>query len=80
VAFGEGIRTALRPYVEHKNAHPEIAGELQEQADRALRHFSREGDLKRASLLMWAGANPRHLLAVEVEFSGSSSHSRARRP
>ncbi len=31
----------------------------QEQADRALRHFCFEGDLKWVSLLMWAGADPR---------------------
>ena len=59
VAFGEKIRTSLRPFVEYKKAHPEIASELQEQADRALRYFSREGDLKWVSLMLWAGANPR---------------------
>jgi ankyrin repeat protein len=59
VAFREKIRTALRPYVEYKKAHPELASGLQEQADRALRHFCNEGDLKWLSLLLWAGANPR---------------------
>lgn len=59
VAFGQKIRTALRPYVEYKKAHPELALGLQEQADRALRHFCNEGDLKWISLLLWAGANPR---------------------
>jgi len=59
VAFREKIRTALRPYVEYKKAHPEFAAGLQEQADRALRHFCNEGDLKWISLLLWAGANPR---------------------
>lgn len=59
VAFREKIRTALRPYVEYKKAHPELASGLQEQADRALRHFCNEGDLKWISLLLWAGANPR---------------------
>jgi hypothetical protein len=57
VAFREKIRTALRSYVE--KAHPELASGLQEQADRALRHFCNEGDLKWISLLLWAGANPR---------------------
>jgi hypothetical protein len=52
VAFGEKIRTTLRPYVEYKNTHPAIERELQDQEDRALRHFSREGDLKWVSLLM----------------------------
>jgi ankyrin repeat protein len=59
VAFREKIRTALRPYVEYKKAHPELASGLQEQADRALRHFCNEGDLKWINLLLWAGANPR---------------------
>jgi hypothetical protein len=58
-AFGEKIRTALRPFVEYKKTHPEHASALQEQSDRALRHFCYEGDLKWVSLLLWAGANPR---------------------
>ena len=58
VAFAERIRTALRPFVEYKKAHPELADQLQQQADRALRHFAREGDLKWVSLMLWAGANP----------------------
>ena len=59
VAFREKIRTALRPFVEYKKTHADVAPALQEQADRALRHFSYEGDLKWISLLIWAGANPR---------------------
>jgi hypothetical protein len=59
VAFGEKIRTALRPFLEWKQRHPELTSALQEQADRALRTFAYEGDLKWVSLLMWAGANPR---------------------
>ncbi len=58
-AFRERVRTALRPYVEYKKAHSELAPALQEQADRALRYFCYEGDLKWVSLLLWAGANPR---------------------
>jgi len=46
VAFGEKVRTALRPFVEYRKTHPEMASALQEQADRALRHFCYEGDLK----------------------------------
>jgi ankyrin repeat protein len=60
-AFGEKVRTALRPFVEYKKTHPELARVLQEQADRALRHFCHEGDLKWVNLLLWAGANPRTL-------------------
>lgn len=59
VAFGEKVRTALRPFVEYKRVHPDLAPALQEQADRALRHFCYEGNLKWISLLLWAGANPR---------------------
>jgi hypothetical protein len=59
IAFGEKVRTALRPFVDYKTAHPELSKELQDQADRALRHFCREGDLKWVSLLLWAGSDPR---------------------
>jgi hypothetical protein len=58
-AFGTKVRTALRPFVEYKRAHPELAPQLQEQLDCALRHFCGEGDLKWVSLLMWAGGDPR---------------------
>jgi hypothetical protein len=47
------------PFIEYKKAHPELAPQLQEQADRALRHFCYEADLKWVSLLLWAGANAR---------------------
>ena len=59
VAFGEKIRTALRPFVEYRRAHPELAIQLQEQLDCALRYFCNKGDLKWVSLLMWAGGDPR---------------------
>ncbi|MGI8835130.1 MAG: ankyrin repeat domain-containing protein [Pyrinomonadaceae bacterium] len=59
VAFGERIRTALGPWRECREKHPEVASQLQEQADQALRHFCFEEDLKWVSLLMWAGADPR---------------------
>lgn len=61
VAFGAKVRTALRPFIEYKQAHPERASELQKQADCALRYFCRQGDLKWISLMMWAGADPRSL-------------------
>jgi hypothetical protein len=60
-AFGARVRTALRPYVEWKKAHPEQSSVLQEQADRALRSFAYEGDLKWVSLLLWAGADARSI-------------------
>lgn len=58
-AFGEKIRTALRPFMECKQRFPDLADALQEQADRALRKFAYEGDLKWVSLLTWAGSDPR---------------------
>lgn len=58
-AFRDKIRTALRPWRECLEKYPEAASELQEQADRALRHFCFTEDLKWVSLLMWAGADPR---------------------
>jgi hypothetical protein len=59
LAFREKIRTALRPWRECRQKYPNLAPQLQEQADRALRHFCFDGDLKWVSLLMWAGADPR---------------------
>jgi len=59
VAFGERIRTALRPWRECKQKYANLGPQLQEQADRALRHFCFKDDLKWVSLLMWAGADPR---------------------
>ena len=57
-AFRTKVRTALRPFVEYKRAHPELAPQMQEQVDCALRYFCSEGDLKWVSLLMWAGGDP----------------------
>jgi hypothetical protein len=59
VAFGARIRTALRPFLECKASHPELAPQLQGQLDCALRHFCAESDLKWVSLLIWAGGDPR---------------------
>lgn len=58
-AFGAKIRTALGPFLDYKRAHPELAAQLQEQLDCALRHFCGEGDMKWVSLLMWAGGDSR---------------------
>jgi len=58
-AFCDRIRTALGSYLDCKRNRPELAAQLQEQADIALRHFAREGNLKWVSLLVWAGADPR---------------------
>jgi hypothetical protein len=59
VAFAERIRTALRPFVDYRQAHPELEDQLQQQVDQALRYIAKENDLKWISLMLWAGANPR---------------------
>src|SRR5438034_4095001 len=56
-AFHRRVRTSLGCYLECKRNRPELAIQLQEQADMALRHFCREGNLKWESLLMWGGAH-----------------------
>ncbi len=43
VAFGAKVRTALRPFLECRRAHPEMTTALQEQLDCALRHFCEKG-------------------------------------
>jgi hypothetical protein len=54
VAFGSNC---LAPVIECRQTHPELAPALNEQADRALRHFCDTGDMKWISLLMWGGAD-----------------------
>jgi hypothetical protein len=58
VAFSQRVRTALRPFKGCREKHPEFVSQLQEQGDRALRHFCAQEDLKWVSLLMWVGADP----------------------
>jgi ankyrin repeat protein len=73
-AFGQKIRTALRPWRECKEKYPEVAPQLQEQADRALREFCFRGDLKWVSLLMWAGADPRSIgPTLDDDYEGDES-------
>jgi hypothetical protein len=57
-AFHERIRTALGVYLDCKRRWPELAPQLQEQADIALRQHCHDGNLRWVSLLMWAGADP----------------------
>lgn len=58
-AFGAKIRTAIRAFIEYKQAHPDLAPALSEQANMALRYFCSKGDMKWISLMLWAGADPR---------------------
>jgi hypothetical protein len=57
--FSERIQRALRPFLDYKAEHPELAAQLQAQLDSALRSACAKGDLKWVSLLAWAGADPR---------------------
>jgi hypothetical protein len=52
-------KTTLGSYLDCRRNRPDLAEQLQEQADMALRQFCQEGKLKWVCLLMWAGANPR---------------------
>lgn len=52
-------KVTLGSYLDCRRARPDIAAQLQEQADMALRQFCQEGNLKWVSLLRWAGANLR---------------------
>lgn len=61
VAFGAKVRTALRPFIEYKQAHPDLATALQEQTNVALRYFCSKEDMKWISLMLWAGADARAL-------------------
>ena len=58
-AFGATIRTAIRVFVEYKQAHPGLTPALLEQANMALRYFCSKGKMKWISLMLWAGADAR---------------------
>jgi len=60
-AFGAKIRTAIRAFVEYKQAHQDLAPALLEQANMALRYFCSKGEMKWISLMLWAGADARSL-------------------
>jgi hypothetical protein len=59
VAFSERVRSALRAFKECVEAHPEAADKLKAQSEMAPRHFTRQGNLKWVSLMLWIGADPR---------------------
>jgi ankyrin repeat protein len=70
VAFGAKVRTALRPFLECKQMHPEHAEALQEQANIALRYFCSKGDMKWISLMLWLKADARSMgPSLEKEYS-----------
>jgi hypothetical protein len=57
-AFGAKVRTVLRPFLEYKRTHPEIAAPLQEQLDCAIR-FLRSGRFEIGQSAHWTGGDPR---------------------
>jgi hypothetical protein len=72
-AFGARVQTAVWPLIEYKCQHPELATQLQEQLDCALRHFCGEGDLKWVSLLTWAGAFKSEIILACMRIYGNRS-------
>ena len=58
-AFGAKVRTTIRAFSEYKQAHPDLAPALLEQANMALRHFCSKGEMKWISLMLWVGADAR---------------------
>lgn len=53
-AFCNNIRTALGPFRSCRERRPDMV----EQANIALRHHCKEGNLKWIALMLWAGADP----------------------
>jgi hypothetical protein len=53
-AFCSRIKTAFRVYKQYRDRFPT----LREQANTALRHHCKDGNLKWVSLMLWAGADP----------------------
>jgi len=52
-------KTIIGSYLDCRRSRPDLASQLQEQMDMALRQFCQDGNLKWVSLLMWAGGDPR---------------------
>jgi len=73
-AFTTKIRTSLRPFLECKRNHPDLAHDLQKQADSALRYFCDAGNEKWVSLMLWghsrglaAGTQPEgYAVAIQI--------------
>lgn len=63
-AFGAKVRTAIRAFIEYRQAHPDLAPGLLEQANMALRYFCSKGEMKWISLMLWAGADARAMGAT----------------
>ena len=56
--FYQGFTSCLRPMLGIYKTYVEKFPELQIQADMALCHYAKEGNLRCVSLLLWAGARP----------------------
>ena len=69
-ALSSRIRTVLRIFKKYQSRFPSF----QEQANIALRHHCKEGNLKWVSLLLWAGADPYTLGTEDYSEELSSDH------
>lgn len=58
-ALGDRVQSTLKIFKECQELRPELATELKQQAERALRFFSSVGNLKWVNLMLWLGADPR---------------------
>jgi ankyrin repeat protein len=58
-ALADEVRTCLRIFKECQERHPEVTGQLKQQAESALRYFSHIGNLKWVNLMLGLGADPR---------------------
>jgi Ankyrin repeats (3 copies) len=64
--FYHGFTSCLQPALGVYKEYVEKVPELKEQADMALCHYAKEGNLRCVSLLLWAGARPdREVLNAE---------------
>jgi hypothetical protein len=66
------VKSTLGSYLDCRRSRPELASQLQEQADMTLRQFSQEGNLKWVSLLVWVGADPRSRGLPSTTWTGAT--------
>jgi hypothetical protein len=73
-AFKARSKASLGIFLDCKRARPDLADELQQQADMALRQACQEEDLRWVSLLIWLGANPRSKGIATDELDSPDQH------
>lgn len=60
-AFLSHVHPAFRVCKELLGERPDLSDCLQDQLDRALRHFCAKGELRMVAMALWAGGNPRSI-------------------